>query len=871
MRVRLADPELLALLVPLVALGLLLRRAFRPGPQRWGRRVLAATQWGAAALVVVALAQPQLSVGARPTTVLAIDRSASIDRSMRAAQLPWLRSVLPACARPCRVVEFARNARVLPDSAAALAANPPGRAAADATDLLLGVRAALLLAPRGGRVVVLSDGAATTGSTLAAVPLARSRHIQVDLVPLADPHRRDAAITQLLAPAVVHAGDPLPLLVTVRSTVDGRATLALARDGGSLGAQAVTLHRGDNPLLLPLTAPAPGWHSYTARITLPGDAVPENDSLSAVTEVVAEPRVLAVGAQAPPAAPLTGLLGATGLRVAQAPAAGLPATAAGYAGLDALVLDDVPAAALRPAQVAALTQAVQEGGLGLVVLGGPHSFSLGGYAHTRLEQLLPVASLVPGNQQHGNLAIELVLDHSGSMIELAGGVSKIAMIHVAGAETTRFAATHGDALGVVDFDAAAHLVVPIQRIIPGAVERHVIAAIDGLQAGGGTDIYAGLLAGARQVELSSAPKKHMILITDGIGQPENYLPLLRELRRFHVGVATIALGADADRGLLSYIARVTGGHAYVTDSAGQLPRIFAREARIAVQPVAVAGTVAVAPGGGSPVVRSLAGRALPPLGGDVVTALKEGALAALLARGPGGSWDPALAQWQVGLGRVVTWTPGLGDPWARSWAGETALWNDVVRWAERGASGPALAPTVVAGSPPVLRLDLAPAGAVAFGVSSITGRLTGSGGAVRRLRFTEVGPGWYQAGPGPLPAGVYRYALEARGPLALTASGELAVPYSEEYLPRPPGESSLYQLVARTGGRVLAAGDPQVLTGGGWLSAWGALAVCALAIFLGGAIVRLLWRPGGDGPDPGPASLAPLPAEASLRRLAGRR
>ena len=38
-----------------------------------------------------------------------------------------------------------------------------------------------------------------------------------------------------------------------------------------------------------------------------------------------------------------------------------------------------------------------------------------------------MTSLVPGNLQRHNLAIELVLDHSGSMMDTAGGVPKIAM------------------------------------------------------------------------------------------------------------------------------------------------------------------------------------------------------------------------------------------------------------------------------------------------------------------------------------------------------------------------------------------------------------------------------------------------------------
>jgi uncharacterized membrane protein len=842
MSLRLVHPLPLLTLVPLALVALGVRVRF--GPMSPRGRLWAALHWGALVLLVVALGQPQLRTGARPPTVLVIDRSASIDANMQATEDAWVRSVArTSCPRPCRVVQFAAEPQPLPALNGALAAHAPTGAAVGATNLQAALNTALGLVPRGGRVVVLSDGWQTTGDALAAAARARAADVQLDYVRLSDPTLRYAAITQIHAPATAHTGDPLPLQLTVRSSVTEPATLFLQRDGVTIGSQTVDLRAGDNPMLLSYTAPAPGWHSFRARIVLFSDDMPQNDALAATVDVVGAPRVLAVTpAGGTGGAALATLLRRLGFRVTAIAPAGLPGSAGALASTDGVVLDDVPASALHPAQVDALSSAVRNGGLGLLALGGPRSFSLGGYAHTPLEQLLPVTSLVPGNVQRRNVAIELVLDHSGSMIDLAGGVPKIQMARAAGTQVAQFVAAHQDDLGIVDFDVAPHVLVPIQRVASRALERSILTKVDGLQANGGTNIYAGLQSGVDQLERSAAPEKHLILMTDGISQPENYAPLLGALARDHIAVATVALGAGADQGLLHSIAAATGGNFYFTDNAHDLPRIFAKETRFAVSPVRLAGHVTVTPGSDSPVVRSLAGKRLPDLAGNVITSLRATAQADLLATAPGSKVSPALAQWQDGAGRVVVFTPGLGAPWAAAWSGQSGLWDDAVRWVERGVSAAPLTPVAVAGSPPSLEIDLAQSGAAALRVSKIAGTLLSSTGGVYPVEFARIGPSVYDAALPSVPEGVYGFGLDARGVRGLAASGLVAIPYSLEYEPRLPTDTPLGPVAELTGGRELAEGDPGLLGSGGSHALWWALALAALVLFLAGALGRQLDR-----------------------------
>jgi Mg-chelatase subunit ChlD len=856
--VRLADPLALLLLVPLGAIAAALRRRAvkngdrrrqAPRASRSGSPSLLERPWlwallhgAAAVLLVVALADPQLLSGSHRPTVFAVDQSASIDAEMRAIERDWTaRAGDDACVSPCRVVTFAGGTRATAPTGPVATASAPD---AGATDLESGIDAAIGLAPRNGRVVVLSDGGQTEGDLLATTAQARRRNVVVDWVDLGDRYRRDAAITRIAVPAAVHVGDTVPLALNVRSTVAGFAVLGVSSDGTAPRTETIRLSVGDNPLLLLYSAARAGWHSFKASIHLKGDMTAANNSLSAVTDVFAAPRVLSVGAQD---SDVPALLSHDHMRVTAALPGSLPTNAAAYSSDDAVVLDDVSATQLTSSQIAALSSAVTGGGLGLLVLGGPHSFSLGRYATSGLQQLLPVASLVPGNLQRRNVAIELVLDHSGSMIDDAGGVPKIDMVHVAGRQTATFITKHQDQLGIIDFDVIPHTLVPLQRLDTKADEQRVDKLVDGLQADGGTNIYRGLAEGFRLILKSNAKERHIILMTDGISEPENYGPLLAQIKAAHITVATVALGSDADRSLLAQIAAATGGHAYVTDDAKDLPRIFAKETQLSAKPVRVTGHLSVVVSSDSPVVRSLAGKHLPGLRGNVVAQLKTGAEADLLAGDTGSLTDPALAEWQLGEGRAVTWTPGLGAPWASAWLSETSLWNDAVRWTERGVAPSALTPQALGDSAGTLQIDLAGDGTAALGVTSISGTLTAGDGSATRVDFGAAGPGLYQTAVPALAAGVYRFALTTHGAVSESASGELAIPYPAEYSPVPVEVSPLAQLTAQTGGQVLSSGQEAKIAAGSDSLRW-LFALLALVLFLAGVVARMLPEaaPGGS-------------------------
>ena len=221
--------------------------------------------------------------------------------------------------------------------------------------------------------------------------------------------------------------------------------------------------------------------------------MPRNNSLATVVRVGPPPRVLVaaarcVGARA--AARGTRRCGSRSTIPSQ-----LPAAAAAYGGVTRSCSRTSTPASLAGRRSRRSTRAVRIGGLGVTAIGGPASYSLGGYAKSGIQRMLPLSSLVPGDLQRRNLALELVIDRSGSMADLSNGVPKIQMAQRAMRQTLAFVAQHRDELGIVDFDIAPHTLVGMRRV--GPADRDALAGrIDGLRADGGTDIFLGLERGS---------------------------------------------------------------------------------------------------------------------------------------------------------------------------------------------------------------------------------------------------------------------------------------------------------------------------------------------------------------------------------------
>jgi Ca-activated chloride channel homolog len=827
--VSIAHPWFLVLLAPAAAL-LWLRR-----PPGEGRYPAVATALRAAALIalVLALAQPSLSGRAPTPGVVVLDGSHSITAADRRVESRLLRAGdrhTPAGVAGWQV-SFAGAASAAGIHQAAAAAPDTG-----ATDLAGGLALAEALLPAGGRVTLATDGRATRGDTLEAAAALRARGVRVDVLPLAGAARSDVALTRLAAPATARQGDTVPLEITVRSDAARTADLSVRVDGKSIGTRSVALATGDTPLLVTLRGGKPGWHRYHVSIAAAADSRADDNARDAVVHVAGAPSVLVAGRAGAPGA-IVGLLRSAGDDVRTVPAGQL--TPAALAGADTIVLDDVPVSSLPSGSVAALTTAVRDGGAGLLVLGGPHSLTLGGYSKSPIDRLLPVRSVAPGQEPRA-LAIVLVLDRSGSMINLAGGVPKLRMAQAAAKVAADYVAQHDDELALVSFDTDTHVLVPLQSLDDAATRTAADQAISHLQAAGGTDIYAGLQAGLKQALLSKAVSTHIILMTDGVSAPANYPPLVARMRKANITLSTVALGNGADKPLLKNLAGAGGGRYAFTADARQLPRIFAREVQRSLGASKVVGKLSVSAAATSPLTRSLAGKQAPELNGLVATTLRSGASAPLVTHEHART-DPVLAQWQTGLGRVAVFTPGAGAWGAGFVSKDPALFDDTVRWAAAPPEPPALEPALAVRDDGRLVVQVDPLRTAdrQLDLAQLTGTVT-LGATRTTLAFEQVAPSRYQAVLPDGARGVADVFVADPAGAVPAAEGQLAVPPPAEDVPGPPDRALLSAVAGITGGRVLSGVGQASWPGGGPHHLWWPLVLAGLLLVTADALVRLL-------------------------------
>ncbi|HEB64922.1 MAG TPA: VWA domain-containing protein, partial [Chloroflexi bacterium] len=570
------------------------------------------------------------------------------------------------------------------------------------SDLEEALRLALALLPpeNARRIVALTDGAYTGADPLPIATLIRSSGIDLRFVcypfgEVADPQEcrtpagglPDAAVTAVHLPDLTHRGETLKMEVTIQAGGTVTGTLEVhAQDGTLLYRQPYTARPGRDTLTIPLLAEGEsGLHTFRVEfIPSTGDFYPQNNNLEAATRLLGEPRLLVV---APPegedlrpfseetrpdeAAALVAALQNAALEVERVLPQGLPFSLEVLSAYAAVILVDVPAAQLTPRQMSALQRYVRDLGGGLIAVGGPTSFGMGGYFRTPLEEALPVEMQIKDERRRPRLALGYVIDHSGSMMETSGGPTKLQLAQEAAIRSVTMLMP-GDQVGVVAFDDKASWVVPMQTLEDPAAIQAAIARIGG---GGGTDIYAGLLAMSKVLPKTEAQVRHIILLTDGGADPTGIPELVQRMYKEQgVTLTAIGVGADATPALQRW-AELGGGRYHFVRDPATLPAIFTTETALVSRSYLVEETFTPLQTAASPLIPA---GGLPPLYGYVATEAKQ--TAQVVLQSP--KEDPILAVWRYGLGKALAFTSDATGRWGRDWLrweGYAPFWETAAR------------------------------------------------------------------------------------------------------------------------------------------------------------------------------------------------
>jgi uncharacterized membrane protein len=647
------------------------------------------------------------------------------------------------------------------------------------------------------RVVLISDGLENSGDLVKETEFLARKGVRVDVLPFYREDEPEAWVKSMGLPERLYPGERFNVTVNINSNVTTPMLLRIFQDGIVIGELNSQVNPGANSFSCSAIIEESGFHTFEALAEFNQDSIADNNVAHAFTMVAGSPTILVVEGLPGEASSIAAALNSLHINNRVISPYQFPGSIDELQRYAAVVLCNAPAQSFTTSHMEAINLAVQNMGMGLIMVGGDQSFGPGGYFKTPVEKALPVNMDLRGQKEIPSLGLVLVIDKSGSMSGEAGGYAKIDLAREAAIQATEVLGPT-DQIGVLAFDSIAKWVVKMRKVDDLAAIQDDIAT---LRADGGTSIYPALALAYEALKDVDTKYKHIILLTDGQSATSgDYYYLTRRMEKAGITLSTVAVGDGADTGLLEILAAWGQGRYYFTNQADNIPRIFTKETITALRSYLVEAPFTPVKAAGSELLQGI--NAVPQLHGYVASSIKDSAQMVLAShRG-----DPVLAGWQYGLGRSVAFTSDAGNRWAANWVGWEAynrFWGNIISWVlPRTQDGSLQMEAYIEGGKGYVKVesDYLTAAAVINQARIITPDLKS-----QQLDLQPVAPGIYAGNFKVQEPGVYLInVVQKKGDDVIgSVSGGAALSYSPEYNNTNQDESFLKQVAATGGGSII--------------------------------------------------------------------
>ncbi len=520
------------------------------------------------------------------------------------------------------------------------------------------LKAARLSFPAGKakRIVLFTDGRETRGEFDEAIDVLDAENIDVlvsDIRGIGEPEAGVASLRSNTPSAYFAERVQLTASIFSNREMSGRIRFL---NRGVIEADIPIRLKPGNATRFPvsLTMNTTGSSVWTAELVPEKDHFTVNNTASCTIDVKGRANVLVLHEKPAQMRAFRKALGKQGIDLDVRGKHGLPESLAGILEFDAVVIANFPATAMTTRQMLNLKSYVSDFGGGLVMLGSENSFGLGGYYKTPVEEVLPLVSRYEKEKEKPSLAMVLVIDKSGSMMGLP-----IALARQAAKASVELLSPR-DQIAVVAFDGSPYVVVEMTTVVDAF---SVSASIDRVDAGGGTNMHPAMFKGMQLLRSASAKIKHMIILSDGMSMPGDFIGLAAAMAEENMTVTTVALGPSADRGLMKSIADTGKGRYYETLDPDTVPRIFTKETVEASRSAIHEEPFAPVQVGEADMLEGIDMERAPFLLGYVMNRPKPTAKVLLLTE----SGDPLLAVGRFGLGVTLGFASDVSDRWAGEW------------------------------------------------------------------------------------------------------------------------------------------------------------------------------------------------------------
>lgn len=788
-------------------------------------------------LIILALSQIQsVRRNDKLTTIFLLDRSESIPTSPNwgDSMLSYVNAAIKTQKRPndlAGVIVFGKEPKV--ESPPSI--NPPVLNAIENapdpeyTDLSSAIKLALASFPEdtARRLVIVSDGNDNRGNALEQALAAAGLKVQIDVLPVEYRYDREVLVEKIALPPDVKKGETININVVIRASEPVRGKLQIYQRAENYSAPLtkepveIELQRGINVQTLKQTITEPNFYTYTAEF-IPekdsGDRRANNNSAIGFVQARGEANVLLIEGTRGEHEELVSALRAKGLRVdvKVAPRIDttgivggdqLPTDIAQLQPYDTVILGNVPKDSFTDDQLKILESNTHDMGAGLIMLGGPNSFGAGGWMNTPIEKALPVDMEIKALKVMGKSALVMVM-HASEIPE--GNFWQ----KVVSQEALKTLSPY-DYAGMLHWEGQEAWLFTLQPI--GEKKGTMLRAIDRMTPGDMPDVDPSLIMGIKALQSKrDAMTKHFIVISDGDPTPPT-AGVIKQLIASKITVTSILVAAHGGDtigpGWMQDIATKTKGRFYNVTNPKALPRIYQKEARLISRPLIYYQAQPWQPtvqAMTEPIVGLPA--MLPGINGLVLTQLKESELVELPLTSvlPAGQTNPLLAHWTYGLGRSVAFTSDAGRKWTTAWPtwdNYAAFWSQIVRWSLRPVDSGDLNLSLRREDGKVkVVVDALDKNQGFLNYLTIQGTVVDPKFQGAPIELKQIAPGRYEGMIDKAEAkGNYFVTLSAKGSngKAITASGGVSVPYSDEYRELKSNPEKLREIASVTGGAEL--------------------------------------------------------------------
>ena len=534
---------------------------------------------------------------------------------------------------------------------------------------------------RFGRVVLLTDGKETAGDVTAVKDQLQENDIELCLKLYESERSNDVYVQSAEMPEKLVTGDRYNLKITVYSSFETNGTLKVFNGSEEISSSQVKLNPGENTFIIEDQAGDKNIEERTVTIEAEGDTLEENNSMVAAAMVDAPKKILLVSGLSEDSTGFQKLLSSTNIDLTTVSAINAPDTIVRMLQYKLIIIDNCYISDLPEGFVNSIEAFVKDYGGGVIVTGGKESYAPGGYTDTPLERILPVEMLPKGLDEAPALAMVMVIDCSGSMMDSgvysdtgeSVGRSKID-VAVDAAKEAVDSMTRRDQVGVLTFSDEYQW---RQKITYAEDKDSIKDEIEKIGIEGGTVIKPGLKEAAEKLAGADAGVKHILLLTDGEGETKAFDDVLKIINENNITLSTVAVGSDSDCTLLENLADKGGGRYYYSDSSSDVPKIFAEEVYLSGDTYFKNGEYDLSVNSSNKFVEGLYSEGMPQIQGYVATTTKSGAREVITTSED----DPLLSSWQYGLGTTIAWTTNASGTWNEALSAHedyAAMWKRMV-------------------------------------------------------------------------------------------------------------------------------------------------------------------------------------------------